>query len=199
MIKSLIILPLLLGNILISEDYFIPDEQVLSYDIPPSVYLEKLSEIQEKRFSRGGKFMTAFWFTFGSLFFVSAPEAAPEAGGPGFAYFWGALCFGMGIKSVIHLDNDLPKSLSKKRYVEVMNEPDMSKREIKAYNSLVWLAKSSSKIPVENNSHNRSGSSVKDLFANIFVRSAVQKSDIFNIEQRALDGFLTQMPIDVVF
>ena len=54
-------------------------------------------------------------------------------------------------------------------------------------------------MPKNYNNTNTQDSSFKDLIANIFIKSAIEKTNIFSIEQRALDGFLTQMPIDVVF
>ena len=197
--KIFLILSLILVSNLIAQDYILSESEILSYETPPSVYLEELSKIQEKRAKLGGKFMSAFYLGFGGLFILAAPDAEPETGGPGFGYFMGAVCFGAGIWSILDLNRDIPKSPSMQRYVEVTDEPDKNKREIKAYNSLVWLAKSSQGIPGPHNSSNVRDFSYKDLIASIFIKSAIEKSNLFTIEQRALDGFLTQMPIDVVF
>ena len=199
--KIFLILLLLIFSNLTAQDYILSNSQILTYEIPPSVYLEELSNIQEKRAKLGGNFMTTFYLGFGTLFVMSAPDAAPEVGGPGFGYLMGAICFVAGIWSILDLNKDTPKSLSMERYVEVSKEPDRDEREIKAYNTLVWLAKSLQNMP-RNGSHNNTNtqdSYLKDLIASIFIKSAVEKTNIFSIEQRALDGFLTQMPVDIVF
>ncbi len=187
---------------LVAENYILSDSEILAYDIPPSVYLEELSRIQEKRARLGNKFMTSFYIGFGGLFLMAAPDAAPEAGGPGLGYIMGTLCLGAGIWSILELAKDDPKSLSMQRYVYVINESDNDIEEIKAYHSLVWLAKSSKKMLASNGmGHytNSEGSLIKNLLGIFLINSTVEEFNLFTIEQRALDGFLTQMPIDVVF
>jgi len=187
-------------SVIKADTYILTDEQILGYEIPPSAYLEKLAESREKSADFGKKFMSIFFLGFGGLFIMSAPDAAPEAGGPGFGYFWGAVCLGVAAYQIFDLSKDEPASLSMQRYRDIANEADNDKREVLSYNALVWLAKSSENNIDRNESRNTSGKpSIKSLLAGILVESALKKSNIFSVEQRALDGFLTQTPLDVVF
>ena len=157
-----------------AENYILSDEQILGYEIPPSSYLEKLSEKQEKRARTGSKIGSGFMLGWGLLFVMSASQAEDQFPGPGFGYAMGLGCFALGAKSLSKSTSEEPLSLSKKRYNEVQEEIDDDKREIKAYNTLVWLAKSSKNIPerdTRSSNRNNSKSTFADLVASIFVES----------------------------
>ena len=211
MIKKITILYLLISSVLGSENLSLSDNQILSYEIPPSAYLERLAEISEKKAPRFPDPLALLSIGTGlAMYLATASSVNPSAGFNIAAFLSGSLFVGIGINRIVKKSSlGDPVSDEMKMFEEIKNEPDREKREVMSYNSLVFFSshpKTSRKNQSNSGNPSLRGASFKDMLAFLLLKSVVEESvkseETFNsgtLHQRALDGFLNQMPINIVF
>jgi len=194
-----------------SENLALSDNQILSYEIPPSAYLEKLAEISEKKAPRPPDLLGLLSIGMGAMILMANSTAVSSENPSLSAWLVSGLFVGLGINRMAKKSSSggAPISDEMKMFKEIENELDREKREVMSYNSLVFFASNSknSKKHQSNSNNSRPGNmSLKDMVAFLLLKSVIEesvKSDgIFKsatLQQRALDGFLNQMPINIVF
>ena len=176
---------------LISFNLFaISEEQIISAEIPASAYLEKLVEKSERKARMGAKFGSYFWAGWGALFFQAAYFTKDnEFPGPGFGYAVGTGCFALGIASRVRLLSDKPLSKAGKLYEDIKDYKDVIIKEKASYDLLILLANSSRK-------KKNIRKPTKTLAVELLQEAIIV---IPTIEEKALDGFTNQTPLDDVF
>tara|TARA_B100001142_G_scaffold170225_1_gene169819 strand:+ start:2204 stop:2839 length:636 start_codon:yes stop_codon:yes gene_type:complete len=194
-----------------SENLALSDNQILSYEIPPSAYLEKLAKISEKKAPRPPDFLGLLSIGMGVMIIManSTVVSSENPSLPG--WLAGGLFVWLGGNRISKKisSGGAPISDEMKMFKEIENELDREKREVMSYNSLVFFASNSknSKKPQSNSNNSSPGkASFKDMVAFLLLKSVIEESvkserifDSAPLQQRALDGFLNQMPINIVF
>ena len=210
MMNKITILYLLIALGLGSENLALSDNQILSYETPPSAYFEKLAEISEKKAPRGADLLGLVSITLGlAMLLAQSPEMSAE-GGSSTGYLTGGLFIALGISRMAKKSSSAePISDEMKMFKEIENELDRERREVMSYNSLLFFAsnsKNSKKHQSNSNNSNPGNTSLKDMIAFLLLKSVIEESvdsaGAFNsgtLHQRALDGFLNQIPINIVF
>ena len=182
-----------------------PDEiEIWNKKIPPSVYLEKLSNDLERpsRFS----FCTYGYliFGFGVLFFSSADSNNSEGmrqfgnvmGTAGIAggLFVASRILRIGPKGL----KWIPKTDEGKQFENIKNIQDKNEKEKLAYESLVALApisriKKNERIDALYEDATKVISPIKEYRLSIIDKMRIQMT----IEEKALDDYLNQIPIGI--
>ncbi len=191
------------------EDLMLSENQILSYEIPPSAYLEKLAEISEKKAGKRPDLLGLFAAGLGAMMVVAQSPELSAQGGSVAGYLSGGFLIVFGVNRMAKKISDKAVSDEMKRFEQIKNEPDRDKKEVMAYNALVWFASSEDNEKKQSRSRYNDrprAKNLNDLIAFWFLKSLIENSSeskeltkLNTIHDKALNGFLTQTPLDIVF
>tara|TARA_B100000575_G_scaffold284634_1_gene278924 strand:- start:670 stop:1299 length:630 start_codon:yes stop_codon:yes gene_type:complete len=208
--NKILIALILIVPVLGVTDLIISEEQILSYEIPPSNYLEKLATISEKEAEKKPDLLGLLTLGLGTMLIASQlSEDISPSGGSLEGYLGAGFLIALGIHKITNNISNEVVSDEMIRFKQIEKEPNKDKREIMSYNALVWFASSENNQKKQSRSkpNNRPNSiNSNDLIFSLFLKSIIQNSiesedlvELNTIHQRALNGFLTQTPLEIVF